>query len=518
MTDNNFDKNKETNSESNNPAPASNNPANPANLESNNPAPASNDSANPATQEKNSVPEERIKENKMGVLPIGRLMISMSVPPSITMLLNALYNIVESIFVAQYSPQALTAITIVFPVQMIMITIATGSGFGLNSLISRRLGEKRQAEADNAASQSVFIVFFNWLIFVLFGVFLARPFLALFTKNPVILEDAVLYCKMVTIGSIALFIVITIEKILQSTGNMLQPMIFNIAGALINVVLSFLLIPGWFGLPKLGLFGAGIACLCSQFTAMIIALVILFKYKHSVKLKFKGLKFKGKTIKEIYAVGLPSIINMSLGSFMMAGLNAILSYSEAAIAVLGIYYRINQFAFMPIFGLNQGTLSLLAYNFGARNKKRLLQALKIAIIASCCIMAVGTAVFWILPSQLLSLFNATDEMLRIGVPALRIISSTFLIAGVAVSVSGLFQALAYAHFSMIAGFLRQIVLILPLAYFLLKFYGDIAVWASISIAELLSLIMTLFFIKYVYNKEVKHLGEGTLPTKEGETK
>lgn len=466
-----------------------------------------NKTDNNMNNDKDKIPEERIAENKMGVLPIGRLMISMSVPPSITMLLNALYNIVESIFVAHYSPEALTAITIVFPVQMIMITIATGSGFGLNSLISRRLGERRQREADNAASHSIFIVLFNWLIFVLFGIFLARPFLTLFTKNPVILEDAVLYCQMVTIGSIALFVVITVEKILQSTGNMLQPMIFNIAGAIINATLSFMLIPGWFGFPKLGLFGAGIACLVSQFTAMIISLVILFRYKHPVKLKFKGLKFKGKTIKEIYVVGLPSIINMSLGSFMMAGLNMILSYSEAAIAVLGIYYRINQFAFMPIFGLNQGTLSLLAYNYGARNKKRLLQALKAAVIASICIMAVATVIFWVLPAQLLSMFAATDEMLRIGVPALRIISATFIIAGLAVSISGLFQALAYAHLSMIAGFLRQIVLILPLAYLLLNHFGDIAVWASISIAEVLSLILTLIFVKYIYDKEVKHLGE-----------
>ncbi|MDR1953659.1 MAG: MATE family efflux transporter [Clostridiales Family XIII bacterium] len=445
-------------------------------------------------------------ENKMGVMPIRRLIISMSFPAMISMIVAALYNIVESIFVASISEAAMAAITLVFPVQMMQVSFAVGTGVGLNSLISRRLGEKRQKEADSAASHGFVIALINWAIFAAFGIFFAKGFIGLFTNDPFILENATVYCRIVVIGSLFQFVSVCCERILQATGNMLFPMIFNLTGAVLNIVLSPILILGLFGFPKLGVMGAGLACISCQFVAMVIALILVFRFKHHVHIRFRGFRVHGDTLRDIYAVGVPSIVMLSIGSIMIAGLNAILiGYSAAAVAVLGVYFRLNSFIFMPVFGLNQGSLPVMGYNYGAKNRQRLISAYKTAVTIAVTIMAIGTAIFWIFPRQLMMLFSATPEMMEIGLPALRIISLCFVSAAFSIVTSGMFQALAHGLLSMLVSLLRQLILVVPLTYLLLRYMGIAFSWASFPLAEFLSLILTVCFLRYIYKKEIKSL-------------
>ncbi|MDR2157146.1 MAG: MATE family efflux transporter [Clostridiales Family XIII bacterium] len=401
---------------------------------------------------------------------------------------------------------AMAAITLVFPIQMMQVAFGVGAGVGLNSLISRRLGERKQEEADSAASHGFFIALINWLLFAAFGIFFAKPFIGLFTDTPFILENAAIYCRIVMVGSLFPFVSICCERILQATGNMLFPMIFNLAGAILNIILSPILILGLFGLPRLGVPGAGLACIICQFSAMVIALVLLFKFKHHVNVRIRGFRTNGKTLRDIYAVGVPSIVMLSIGSFMISGLNAIfIAYSEAAVAVLGVYFRINSFLFMPVFGLNQGSLPVIGYNYGAKNRKRMLAAYKTAVSIAIGIMAVGTAIFWVFPRQLMLLFSATPEMMEIGVPALRIISISFVSAAFSIVTGGMFQALAHGMFSMFVSLLRQLFLILPLTWLLLRYMGILSAWASFSIAEFASLILTVLLLRHIYRKEIKNL-------------
>jgi len=449
--------------------------------------------------------DKKLRENKLGVAPIGRLILTMSSLPMISMLMNALYNIVESAFVAKISQGGMIAITLVLPVQMILINIGTGSGIGVSSLIARRLGAGRQDEANSAATHGIVIAFANWAIFALFGLFLARPFLSLFTHNDLILENAVLYCKVVTIGSLFVFIVLAIEKILQATGNMHFPMIFTITGAVLNTILSPVLILGLFGLPQLGVKGAAIACLASQFTSMCLALIFMFGFKHYVKPSLRGFRVDFRILRDIYAVGFPTIINMSMVSLMTMALNWIVSYSEVAAAVLGVYFRLNSFAFMPIFGMSQGAMPVHGYNFGARNKARLIKAYKISILVSCSVMAVMMAVFWIFPTQLLGIFSATPEMIEMGVKALRVTSLAFLPGALAVATSCLFQGLAHGFMSLVVSLVRQMIMTVPLAVLFTHFFGITGVWWAIVIAEFVALLVVAGFFKRIYRIEIKDL-------------
>lgn len=448
-------------------------------------------------------------ENKMGVLPVNELIWKMSVPAMLSMLINALYNIVSSIFVSHLDTtgKPLAAVTLAFPIQFLIIAVAVGTGVGINSLIARRLGAKRYKEANSAANHGFIIALISWIFFAAFGIFFADDFIRLYTSDPYIQENATIYLSTVTTLSVFMFITITAEKTLQATGNMLFPMIFNIAGAVINVILDPILIFGLLGAPKMGVPGAAVGAVIAQFCAMSIALFMLFKYDHHVKISYKGFRLSLKTIKDIYSVGLPTIIMMSIGSVMITFLNGILiKFSETAVAVLGAYFRLNTFLFMPVFGLNQGILPIIGYNFGAGNKGRLLKAYKSGLMIALIVMALGTLLFWVITEQFLLMFNADAEMMEIGIPALRTISLCFVFAAFSIITTGMFQALGHGFLSMMVALLRQLILIVPLSYVLSHMFGLNATWFSFPVAELLSNVLVVIFLRYIYKKEIKPLG------------
>ena len=447
-------------------------------------------------------------ENKMGVMPIGKLLFQMSLPPIISMLIQAMYNIVDSIFVAKVSEAALTGVTLVFPVQMLMISLNSGIGVGLSSLISRRLGEKNQNDANSAAAHGFFLAIMCWIAYALFGFFLTEPFMKLFTDDAEILRSAVIYCKFVTIGSIFMCISICIERVLQATGNMMYPMVFNAAGGIINTVLAPIFIVGYLGAPALGVTGAGAVAVFGQGVACIIALVLFLKKRHRVTVSFKKFKPIGRIIKDILVVGAPSIVMMSVGSFLIGGLNAILiAHSAVAVAVLGVYFRIQSFVFMPVIGLNQGALPVMGYNYGARNKVRLMAAYKLALKIALTIMIIGVAIFWIFSKELMLLFSASDEMLEMGVIALRRISLCLIPAAFTIVTVGMFQALAHGVFAMIISLIRQLVLLLPLAYILANNFGVNATWYAYGIAEIAAVILAALFLRKVMKTDIAQMPE-----------
>lgn len=452
--------------------------------------------------------EESIKdvvnENKMGTVPVRKLLVSMAWPAVLSMTINALYNVVDSVFVAQVSEDALTAVSIVNPVQMLIIALSVGSGVGINSLISRRLGEKRQKEADHAASAGIRIGFINYLIFLVIGVLFTGPFVSSYAeKGTYIYEAAWSYMTIICVASLFLNIQVVLEKILQSTGNMIAPMICGLTGAIVNIVLDPILIFGLLGIPKLGVTGAAIATVTGQLCGMCVGVVIMIKGNHLLHVKLKGYRLKWATLIDIYKVGLPSIIMQSIGSVMLILYNGILvAYSTTAVAVLGVYFKIQSFVFMPVFGLNQGAMPIMGYNYGARDKKRLMdtyiEGLKIAVT----VMALGLLIFQLFPSGLLKMFDASAEMLRIGIPALRIISICFLPAAFGIITSTMFQATGHGMLSLFASLLRQLVGILPLAYILIRIGGVTLSWASFPLAEIIGLTYSAVMIRRLYKKEI----------------
>ncbi len=447
-----------------------------------------------------------IPTNKMGTMPVGKLLFTMSLPAMFSMLIQALYNIIDSIFVAQIGEPALAAVSLVFPVQMLLIAVGVGTGVGLNSLISRRLGERNFAEADSAAAHGIFLGIFSWIAFALFGLFLSGPFVSAFTDSGVVVEYGHQYCAIVTIFSLFAFVQVCSEKILQATGNMILPMICSLLGAVSNIVLDPIFIFGLLGVPKMGVAGAAIATVTGQFFAMLLILFFLFGKEHEVKIHFKGFHFSGKVVKNIYAVGAPAILMQSIGSVMLVGLNGILiAFSEAAVAVLGIYFKLQSFIFMPVFGLTQGAMPIFGYNFGARNKQRLMHAFKLTLYTALVIMACGTLLFHLAPAMLLRMFNASPQLLSIGVIALRLISLCFIPAAIGIAASTIFQAVGHGVLSLIVSLLRQLVLILPMAWILAGAVGVNGVWVAFPLAETVSLIASLLFLRQIYHKEIKPL-------------
>lgn len=447
------------------------------------------------------------QENKMGTMPIGKLLLTMSGPAIFSMLINSLYNIVDSIFVAQIGENALTAVSIVFPIQMLMIAMGVGTGVGINSLISRRLGAKRFEDANNAASSGIKLAVVNWLIFAIFGIFASRGFMEIFSNNKEIIDFGVDYLTIVTVCSIFVMTNLLIEKIFQSTGNMIYPMITIITGAVVNIIADPILIFGWFGLPKMGVAGAAIATVFSQFVGCAIGLFLLLTKDHAVEIKVFSFDIHWSTIKEIYAVGAPSIIMQALGSVMLFGMNAILAgFSSTAVAVLGVYGKLQSFVFMPSFGVNQGALPIMGYNYGARNKKRLLDTFKVATMAAIIIMTVGLIIFQTIPDLLLKLFNASPDMLAIGNDALKSISLCFIPAGFGIISAGLFQATGHGVMSMWGSILRQFAGILPLAFIFGKVFGLRAVWLSFPLAEIIGVVYYVIMLRYLYNNTFKKLG------------
>jgi putative MATE family efflux protein len=418
---------------------------------------------------------------------------------------------VDSIFVSKISENALAAVTLVFPVQMLMMSICVGTGVGLASLISRRLGERNQKEADAAAVHGFFLAIICWTLFALFGIFGAGPFLNLFTDNAEILSMALTYCRIVTIGSVFMCFSICIERIMQSTGDMLHPMIFNSVGAAVNTALAPVFIMGLLGAPQLGVMGAGLVAVTGQCIAMVIAIVMFVRNEHAVSVSFRGFRVCGRTIADILVVGIPSIIMMSIQSFLISGLNGILStYSTTAVAVLGVYYRIQTFIILPVLGMVQGALPIMGYNFGAKNRKRLLAAFKLAFKITISIMAVGVALFWIVPGPIMTLFSAEGEMMDIGVHALRAISISYLPAAFTVVAITMFQATAHGVFAAIISIVRQLGFILPLAYVLLKVFGIDAVWYSFPLSEIAAFTMAVIFYRRVKKRQIDLLPDGNL--------
>ncbi|MGN1414557.1 MAG: MATE family efflux transporter [Anaerovoracaceae bacterium] len=446
-------------------------------------------------------------ENKMGIVPVRRLLLSMAWPAMLSMTINALYNIVDSIFVAQISEDAFTAVSIVNPVQMLIIALSVGSGVGVNSLIARLLGAHKQEKADQAASTSILIGLFNYLVFFLLGCFFTKYFVSAYAaRGTEIFDSAVIYMQIVCIGSLFLNVQVMLEKVLQSTGNMVGPMICSLTGAIINIIFDPILIFGLLGFPKMGVAGAAAATVFGQFCCFLIGVVIVCKGEHLVRIEIKGFRLDWGIVADIYKVGFPSIIMQAIGSFMLIFYNMILAvYSTTAVAVLGAYFKIQSFVFMPVFGLNQGAMPIMGYNYGARNKARLMETYKFGLFLAMCVMAAGLILFQTLPELLLGMFDASDEMLRIGVPALRIISICFLPAAFGIMTSTLFQGTGHGMLSLYASLLRQLFGILPLAYILIHIGGVTLSWASFPLAEIIGLTYSALVLRWLYKKEIKNM-------------
>lgn len=440
------------------------------------------------------------KTVRMGYMPVGRLLATMSGPAIFSMLINALYNIIDSIFVAQIGEDALTAVTIGGPIQFFMVSMGVGTGVGINSLISRRLGAKKFEDANNAANSGLKLAIFNWLIFVIFGIFFAKPFIEIFSNDPSIVKQGVSYLSIVTVISCFCMLELLLEKIFQATGNMVYPMITMITGALVNTMVDPILIFGLLGAPKLGVTGAAISTVFAQFVSMSVGIYFIKRKNIGLKVNLLDLKIDFKIVKEIYKVGAPSIIMQSLSSVMLFGINIILAaFSSTAVAVMGIYGRLQMFIFMPVFGINQGALPIMGYNFGAKSKKRLMDTYKLANIGAFTIMGVGLLIMQIFPDLLLKMFNASPEMYEIGIKALRSISWCFLPAGYGIITAGMMQATGYGFSSMWGSIIRQFVGILPLAYIFGKIDGLDLVWWAFPSAEILGLLYYMMFM-YILNK------------------
>lgn len=451
---------------------------------------------------------EQPKENKMGTMPVNKLLVTMSLPMVISMIVQALYNIVDSIFVSRLSEDALTAVSMAFPMQNLMISVAVGTGVGINAMLSRALGEKKFEAANKTAENGIFIEVLGYVLFLLIGIFVTKPFFLAQAGAGDIANMGIEYTRICLLMSFGIFMQIGFERILQSTRRTIFTMITQSTGAIINIILDPILIFGLFGMPKMGVAGAAIATVTGQICAAILAITFNLTKNPDVHISFKGFKPQIIFVKNILSVGIPSIIMSSVGSAMTFGMNKILiTFSSTAVAVFGVYFKLNSFVFMPVFGLNNGMVPIVSYNYGAQNKKRLTKTIKLAIMYAVCIMFIGIMLFQFIPDVLLRLFDASDHMLEIGIPALRVISLSFAFAGICIVISSSLQALGHGFLSMMISITRQLIILLPSAYILAKFGGIHAVWWSFNIAEIASLTLSLLFFKHMYNKIIKHLGE-----------
>ncbi|MDE7176354.1 MAG: MATE family efflux transporter [Lachnospiraceae bacterium] len=451
---------------------------------------------------------EQTKENKMGTMPVNKLLITMSLPMMISMLVQALYNVVDSIFVSRINENALTAVSLAFPIQTLMIAVAGGTCVGINAVLSKALGEKEQEKAEGAAGSGIVLMAVSYLLFLLVGLFATRAFYLSQTDDTQIVQYGVEYLSVACCCSFGLFAQFVFERLLQSTGRTFYIMITQGTGAIINIILDPIFIFGLFGFPKMGVTGAAVATVTGQIIAGTLAFFINLRKNEDIHLSIKKLRPDWEIVGLIYKIGVPSMIMQAIGSVMTYGMNRILiSFTSTATAVFGVYFKLQSFIFMPVFGLNNGLVPILAYNYGAGRRDRFVQALKCGIYYAVGIMAVGVALFQSVPHILLGFFEASEEMLSIGVPALRTISLCFLMAGFSIVCGTSFQALGNAVYSMIISIARQLVVLLPSAY-LLSLAGNVDyVWWSFPIAELVSLGMTVFFLIRTNRKVIRHIGE-----------
>ncbi len=436
-------------------------------------------------------------ENKMGTMPEGRLIVTMSFPIMLSMLVQALYNIVDSAFVARISEDALTAVSLAFPVQLLMIAVATGAGVGVNALLSRRLGQKKQAEADAVAVNGVFLSVCFWLVFAVLGLLFGRAFIAAFTDVPAVVDMGTSYVMVVTVASCGVFLLFVAERLMQATGNTVYHMITQLIGAVLNCVLDPLLIFGLAGFPALGTTGAALATVISQITAMAIGFFINIKFNHDVHLRVRGFRPDAEILGGIIRIGLPAAVQQSLMSVLTVGLNRILMpFSQTAVSFYGVYYKLQNFLFMPVYGLNNALIPMIGYNFGAQNRRRIERITRYALYLAVGIMAAGTVLFEALPVPLLRLFDASDAMLAIGVPGIRTIALSFCFAGASVILSGCMQGLGRGGESLWVALVRQLIVVLPAAVLLAQVSLN-AVWLSFPLAETAGFVLAVLLHRRV---------------------
>lgn len=445
-------------------------------------------------------------ENKMGIMPVPKLLITMSLPMIISMLVQALYNVVDSVFVAQINEAALTAVSLAFPVQNLMIAISAGTGVGINALLSRNLGERRFEEANAVARNGIFLGMLSYIIMALIGLFGSHLFFTIQTDDPQIIRYGTQYMLIITVASIGIFMQITFERLMQSTGKTIYNMITQGTGAIINIALDPILIFGLFGLPRMEVAGAALATIIGQLVAVCMSLYFNCKKNTELNLNMKGFRPNKTIIANIYKVGVPSIIMQSIGSVMVFGMNKILMiFSSTATAVFGVYFKLQSFIFMPVFGLNNGMIPIVAYNYGAKDKKRIMKTIDLSVIIAVGIMIIGLAIFQLFPAQLLRLFDASEHMLEIGVPALRIISLSFIFAGYCIIVGSVFQALGNGVYSLIVSVARQLFVILPVAYVFAELFGLHMVWWAIPIAEIVSVVLSSLLFRRIKRQKITPL-------------
>ena len=448
-----------------------------------------------------------LRENKMGVMPVGKLLLNMAIPMIISMLVQAFYNVVDSVYVSRVSESAVTALSLAFPVQNMQIGFAIGIGVGVNSLLSKSLGEGNRDMANRTAGNGVFLALIAVAVFMLFGFFGTRPYYEMQSDVAETVEGGIAYSSICCIFTLGVFVEILGERLLQATGRTVHTMITQGTGAIVNIILDPIFIFGYFGIPAMGVAGAAVATVIGQWIAAALAMIFNLKYNPDVQLGLKYMKPDWKVIRQILTVGVPTIIMNSIGSIMNFGMNQVLlgfkTVGETAAGVFGIYFKLQSFFFMPLFGINNATISIIAFNYGAKKPDRIVKTLKIACGIALGLMIVGFLAFQLIPELLLALFNPSDSFLEIGCSALRIISWCFPVAAICISLGASFQALGNGIYSTITSLCRQLIVLLPVAY-LLSLSGDVhLVWWSFPIAEVVSLTATVIFFVKIFRDKVK---------------
>lgn len=447
-----------------------------------------------------------INRNIMGYMPCNKLLLTISLPMMMSMLVQALYNIVDSIFVAQINENALTAVSLAFPIQSLMIAVVSGTGVGVNARLSRRLGEKKYKEVNIVAGNAFFLTVFYAVFFLILGVTLSSSFYALMTSDPEIQQFGTDYVSVILIFSVGLCFQMTNERLLQSTGKTFYSMITQATGAIINIIMDPVMIFGLWGFPAMGTYGAALATVLGQCVAAVLGFIFNFRVNKEIKFGIKFLKPKKETILAIYTVGFPSIIMQSVGSVMNFGMNKLLlGYSSTAAAAFGVYFKLQSFIFMPVFGMNNGLVPIISFNLGARKPERIKETYKLGIRYAVGIMTVGLVLFEALPVLFLRLFNASENLMDIGSVALRIIAIHFPVAGYSIVNMSLLQASGHGYQSLVVSVVRQIVILLPVAYILAALFGLNAVWLSFLVAELASVILSGYFCRRIFKYEIEPL-------------
>ena len=451
--------------------------------------------------------QQSTPENKMGTMPIGPLLAGMAIPMMISMLVQALYNIVDSVFVARISQDALNAVSLAFPLQNLMIAVGGGTGVGMNALLSRSLGEKKQEQADQAANTGIFVFLVSAVIFGVCGFLLARPFFLAQTDIKPIVDYGTDYARICLGLSIGIFSQFCFERLLQSTGRTVYSMVTQLIGAVINIIMDPILIFGLFGFPRMEVAGAAAATVLGQIIAAVLGLVINLRCNPDIHLRLREIRPHGAIVREIYRVGVPSIVMQSIGSVMVFGMNQILmAFTDTATAVFGAYFKLQSFIFMPVFGLNNGMVPIISYNYGAARLDRVRRTYKLTAATATVIMCVGCAAFNFFPEALLGFFSPSAEMLSIGTVALRVISYSFLLAGFDIIAGSVCQAIGNPIYTLICSVCRQLVALLPAAWLLARTGILDLVWFCFPISEVVSLVLSIFFLRRTMRRVEAQIG------------